>query len=33
VRIGSWASKEEAMSYARTFETKEEMKVTVVEVK
>jgi cell division septation protein DedD len=33
VRIGSWTSKEEAMSYARTFETKEEMKVTVVEVK
>jgi cell division septation protein DedD len=33
VRIGSWTSKEEAVSYARTFETNEEMKVTVVEIK
>ncbi len=33
VRIGLWTSKEDAMNFARDFETKEEMKVTVVEIK
>jgi cell division septation protein DedD len=33
VRLGLWTSKEEARNFASTLETKEEMKVTVVEVK
>lgn len=33
VRLGSWTSKEDAMNFARTLEAKEEMKVTLVEVK
>ena len=32
VRMGLWTSKEDAVDFARNFETKEEMKVTVVEV-